>query len=86
MILVNLAFYFGYIRLLLEDGAFVIINNKISLIRLSLDQSHMNLQVGGYAEVYNKTVVFATMRGTGHSITSRYPDRAQKLFLHMTRS
>ncbi|CAA7393071.1 unnamed protein product [Spirodela intermedia] len=42
--------------------------------------------LGGYTEVYNNTVIFATMRGAGHSPTSRYPERALNLFIRMSRS
>ncbi|CAA6657086.1 unnamed protein product [Spirodela intermedia] len=43
-------------------------------------------QQRGYTEVYNNTVIFATMRGAGHSPTSRYPERALNLFIRMSRS
>ncbi|KAE9598391.1 putative carboxypeptidase D [Lupinus albus] len=38
--------------------------------------------VGGYAEVYNECLTFATVREAGHEVPSHQPGRALSLIMH----
>lgn len=39
-------------------------------------------QVGGYTQVYNGDLTFATVRGAGHQVPSYQPARALSLITH----
>ncbi|KAF1894362.1 hypothetical protein Lal_00027211 [Lupinus albus] len=39
-------------------------------------------KVGGYAEVYNECLTFATVREAGHEVPSHQPGRALSLIMH----
>ncbi|KAI3445070.1 hypothetical protein Pfo_001735 [Paulownia fortunei] len=39
-------------------------------------------QVGGYTQVYEDNLTFATVRGAGHQVPSDQPARALSLIMH----
>ncbi|KAE9598434.1 putative carboxypeptidase D [Lupinus albus] len=70
------------------DGRVPVTSTKYSIKKMNLSTKtpwypwFFNGEVGGYAEVYNGGLTFATVREAGHEVPSYQPGRALSLIMH----
>ncbi|KAE9598397.1 putative carboxypeptidase D [Lupinus albus] len=70
------------------DGVVPVTSTKYSIKKMNLSTKtawypwFFNGEVGGYAEVYNGGLTFATVREAGHEVPSYQPGRALSLITH----
>ncbi|XP_051124209.1 serine carboxypeptidase-like 40 [Andrographis paniculata] len=70
------------------DGRIPVTSTKKSIKKMNLDIKvswhpwFVAGEVGGYTQVYEKNMTFATVRGAGHQVPSYQPQRALSLIMH----